>query len=259
MGSYGDSDSDEEAAKEPVSKKARADDATAMPPPTMLPAKKTPPPVPLFAKPEQTDASLMHPPPVPGFRKPAAAAPEPEEAEEPDIGPAPLAIVPAAEASPMEIVPASPETALLRADAETSKAAEAEEPEEDSQLPQGFFDDPELDAKARGIEAPAVIAQRELEEGLKKFEREMLVEREKAEEARNELDEDRHEELAAEEDEFQRTLQGRLESLRRRQAEALKSAPAPVVEEKCIAPEVEEEGDDSGSDIDFDWRAKDFG
>lgn len=277
MGSYGDSDSDEEAVKEPESKKARADDAAAMPPPTMLPVKKVskngsaetdsklmpPPAVPGSRKPEQTDAALMPPPAVPGFRKPASAAaatPEPEEADEPDIGPAPLAIVPAEEASPIEVVAASSEAAVMRLFADTSKAAEPAEPaEEGSQLPEGFFDNPELDAKARGIEAPAVVAQRELEEGLKRFEREMLIEREKAEEARNELDEEKFEELAVEEEEFQRTLQGRVEALRHRQAEALKSAPAPAVEESHVEAEVEEEGDDSGSDIDFDWRAKDFG
>merc|ERR1719375_1989705 len=162
---------------------------------------------------------------------------------------------------PMAIVPVVEETALARSDADVARqdgeqGDDAEE-EEKSQLPEGFFDDPELDAKARGVEAPSVVTQRELEEGLKRFEKEMMVEREKAEEARNELDEDKAEELAAEEDEFQRSLQGRLDALRKRQAEAVnKSAAAAAEEQKEATAEAEEEdGDDSGSDVEFDWRA----
>merc|ERR1712083_1226394 len=86
-------------------------------------------------------------------------------------------------------------------------------------LPAGFFDDPELDAKARGVEAPSQRAQRELEEGLKKFEREMAVQIEESEETRNELDEEKAEEVAAEEEEFQSSLRGRLAALRKRAAD----------------------------------------
>merc|ERR1712066_774569 len=87
------------------------------------------------------------------------------------------------------------EDALVRAGpSELARAAESDEGEgeelpSEPQLPVGFFDDPELDAKARGVEAPSVVAHRELEEGLKRFEKEMIVEREKAEEARNALEE----------------------------------------------------------------------
>merc|ERR1719375_2706401 len=124
---------------------------------------------------------------------------------------------------PMAIVPVVEETALARSDANSARqdgeqGDDAEE-EEKSQLPEGFFDDPELDAKARGVEAPSVVAQRELEEGLKRFEREMIVEREKAEEARNELEEDRNEEQAVEEEDLQRNLRDRLEALRQRKKE----------------------------------------
>jgi len=69
-------------------------------------------------------------------------------------------------------------------------------------LPAGFFDDPEQDAKVRGVEAPSIRAQRELEEGLKRFERELLIETEKAEETRHELDEEKYEDAAAEEMQF---------------------------------------------------------
>merc|ERR1719336_310624 len=71
-----------------------------------------------------------------------------------------------------------------------------------SQLPEGFFDNPDLDAQVRGLEAPSVRQQRELEEGLKTFEREIAKETERAEETRHELDEQKYEEVAAEEEDF---------------------------------------------------------
>merc|ERR1712113_788378 len=83
------------------------------------------------------------------------------------------------------------------------------------QLPEGFFDDPELDAKVRGVEAPSVRAQRELEEGMKRFQREMAIEIEQSEETRQDLDEDKFEEVAAEEEDFQTQLQDRLSALRK--------------------------------------------
>merc|ERR1712137_1384505 len=92
--------------------------------------------------------------------------------------------------------------------------------------PEGFFDDPEQDAKVRGIETPAQRHQRELEEGLKKFEREMVVEIEQAEETRNELDEEKAEEVLAEEQEFQSDLRGRLAALRKRAADKQRALQA---------------------------------
>merc|ERR1740123_784952 len=86
------------------------------------------------------------------------------------------------------------------------------------ELPQGFFDDPEMDAKVRGVEAPSERAKRELEEGLKRFEREMHLELEQSEETRHELDEERHEQVAEEEQELQGELHGRLQELRKRRA-----------------------------------------
>merc|ERR1712113_759079 len=122
-------------------------------------------------------------------------------------------------------------------------------------LPEGFFDDPELDAKVRGIETPAQRHQRELEEGLKKFEREMVVEIEQAEETRNELDEEKAEYVAAEEEEFQSDLRGRLAALRKRaadrnaalqEAEKAKAATASNPEETVVD---DADGGDSGSDV----------
>lgn len=173
---------------------------------------------------------------------------------------------------------------------------EVGEPLSTSGLPEGFFDDPDLDAKVRGVEAPSDRAQRNLEEGLKRFEKEMLVEAEKAEEARHEIDEERYEQVAAEEDAFQRTLEGRLEELRKRrglpmasmtfpsqrgvhaaecdedseEAEEAASAIATTKDRHSINADLkaagaaaEREENDGGSssdgDVQFDWRSKDFG
>merc|ERR1711948_36420 len=116
-------------------------------------------------------------------------------------------------------------------------------------------DDPEMDAKVRGIETPAQRHQRELEEGLKKFEREMVVEIEQAEETRNELDEEKAEYVAAEEEEFQSDLRGRLAALRKRAAErntvaheAAEKAKAAAVANVQETVDDDADGGDSGSD-----------
>lgn len=145
--------------------------------------------------------------------------------------------------------------------------AEAEEGDDPgSKLPAGFFDNPDLDAKARGQEAPSVRKVRELEEGLKRFEKEMLVETEIAEETRHELDEQKHEEVTAEEVEFQGKLQERLEFLRQqreraaqRKAESEKAAASAAAENTAAASADADGEDSSGSDVEFDWRAKGFG
>jgi len=133
-------------------------------------------------------------------------------------------------------------------------------------FPRVFFDDAELDAKVRGVEAPSVRAQRELEEGLKRFQREMVVETERAEETRHELDEDKYEKVFEEEQEFQSTLQQRLQKLReqaavRSQKLQAKAAADGKAESGNGAPEAAEDAsdEDSGSDVEFDWRAKGFG
>ena len=105
-----------------------------------------------------------------------------------------------------------------------NEAAEAE-PADDTGLPEGFFDDPDVDAKMRGKEAPSKRAERELEEGFRRFEREMQAEQEKAEEARHEIDEQKYEAAAAEESEFQVQLQSRLELLRQKTANLKRPKP----------------------------------
>merc|ERR1719440_690204 len=165
----------------------------------------------------------------------------------------PLAVVPSG-AGGMEIAAIGAETTLARVDSDVSSKDGGEDAEEEGeappQLPEGFFDDPEQDAKARGVEAPSVKAQRELEEGLKRFEKEMLVEREKAEEARNELEEDRAEEQAVEEEDLQRDLKGRLEALRQRKKEVYAKSTVEKVEkdEQPAAAHGDEEAEDSDSD-----------
>merc|ERR1712039_535272 len=111
-------------------------------------------------------------------------------------------------------------------------------------IPEGFFDDPELDAKARGVEAPSQRAERELEEGLKKFEREMAVEIEHAEETRHELDEEKAEEVLQEEEEFQTSLRDRITLLRKRAIERTKR----IQEEEEAAKSVPAE-DDSKAEV----------
>merc|ERR1711904_234261 len=93
---------------------------------------------------EQADALKMPPPPVPGLRR--QDTPMPTEATDSNSVAAP------AGDEPMAIVPVVEETALARSDANSARqdgeqGDDAEE-EEKSQLPEGFFDDPELDAKA---------------------------------------------------------------------------------------------------------------
>lgn len=129
-------------------------------------------------------------------------------------------------------------------------------------LPPGFFDDPELDAKVRGVEAPGIRAQRELEDGLKRFAREMASTQEQAEETRHELDEEKYAAAAAEEQEFQTELEARLAQLRakasalnqRQKDAAIVGGGAPAALDTDNASD---DGDD-GDDIGFDWRAKGF-
>lgn len=227
------------------------------------------------AKRPRTAAEDMPPPPAPAAR---------------DMPPPPVPAAKAskaAEASGVVAVKveapsgATPGTSLVDySDDAVSVAASEDEPpakdipkgegaaEEDAgpSLPEGFFDDPDLDAKVRGAEAPSIKAQRELEEGLKRFEKEIVVEVEKAEEARHDIDEEKYERVFAEEQEFQSSLQGRLEKLRKIAAEKLsqrKSESGTAAAAAAAADDAEDAGasggEDSGSDVEFDWRAKGFG
>ena len=128
-------------------------------------------------------------------------------------------------------------------------------------LPEGFFDDPDADAKARGIEAPSVRVERELEEGMKKFEEEMAQETERAESTRHEIDEKRYEEAAGEEREFQLKLEARLRSLRKEAQDKVALIQTKPCELAVAAPQGSEPDEDSGAsdgDVEFDWRAKAF-
>lgn len=147
---------------------------------------------------------------------------------------------------------------------------EEEAEEAPAGLPIGFFDDPDLDAKVRGAEAPSARTKRVLEEGLKKFEKEMVVETERAEETRHDLDEEKYEKAFEEEQEFQFTLVNKLQKLKElaeaKRKAARESVERAKVEEESTATKssanVAEEDDDdsdSGSDVEFDWRAKGFG
>jgi len=282
----------------PAAKRARAD-ALAMPPP---------PPVPAMGhrgKDAPADAVSMPPPPLPARARGAATAaarppestsgpaePQSEGAVKP--GPEPLQCID--RAAPVVGTPASAAsveghagTAPLAASLGTGEgqpqteagASQAEGPEAEAEasadsedgagkeLPEGFFDDPELDAKVRGIEAPSVRNQRELEEGLKRFEREMAVEIEQSEETRHELDEEKYEQAAKEEEEFQGSLQSRLLELRKRAAaqsrqqqeeRTASSTDAPAaVAANDVGKASDAAGDNSDSDIEFDWRSKGFG
>merc|ERR1711957_876540 len=174
------------------------------------------------------------------------------------MGPGPLAVASVA-------VDTQPAPVVDTGDDEKGEAGNEEE--DTGALPAGFFDDPEQDARARGVEAPSQKMQRELEDGLKKFEREMAVQIEESEETRNELDEEKAEEVAAEEEDFQSSLRGRLAALRKRAAErdrvlqeAAAAATNSASEEMAVSnAEDGVDGVDSDSDVEFDWRAKDFG
>jgi len=154
------------------------------------------------------------------------------------------------------IGPMKPSGPVLGQAAQEAPEAE-DEGEEPKGLPEGFFDDPDMDAKMRGEEAPSKRKERELEEGLKRFEREMQAEQEKAEETRHEIDEEKYAVAAAEEEEFQVQLQSRLEKLRQQTASRKLNLPKEEEEEK--EEEIDDEGeDDDDEDLALDWRAKGF-
>ncbi|CAJ1381799.1 unnamed protein product [Effrenium voratum] len=105
-----------------------------------------------------------------------------EEPDEPEASAGPAAPEPGP-AEPELAEPAAPSGPAVQGAAELVQG-EGNDAEDDKGLPEGFFDDPDIDAKMRGMEAPSKKAERELEEGLKRFEREMQAEQEKAEETR---------------------------------------------------------------------------
>ncbi|CAE7362795.1 unnamed protein product [Symbiodinium natans] len=198
----------EAKAAEIAAKRARAESA-AMPPPALpknsrLASAKAPE----EARPSDVnDAEKQSP--TATAPAPATAAVENDSAEAAAEEEAAVAPSPGAQLQAVEQVP------MVAAEAAKATQAEADaDPESDQALPEGFFDDPEQDAKVRGMEAPSRKAERELEEGLRRFEREMAAEQEKAEETRHEIDEKKYEVLAAEEEEFQTQLQSRLVKLR---------------------------------------------
>eukprot|EP00438_Fugacium_kawagutii_P032405 Skav234908 [mRNA] locus=scaffold840:808083:809156:+ [translate_table: standard] len=195
----------------------------------------------------QAPATAMPPPAGPRTQ---AAPTEPEEVAEAP-GPAPEDLPQEEEEEPMG--PTKPSETPV----ETTETPVVEEEEEPKGLPEGFFDDPDMDAKMRGEEAPSKRAERELEEGLKRFEREMQAEQERAEEKRHVIDEEKYELAAVEEQEFQVQLQSRLEKLRQQTATRKLKLPKEDVEEK-VEDGDEDEEDDDDEDLALDWRAKGF-
>lgn len=165
----------------------------------------------------------------------------------------------AAEVDEAEDSPPAPTVPMAPAEPEGPQSTPMTEvslgEEEPKGLPEGFFDDPDMDAKMRGEEAPSKKAERELEEGLKRFEREMQAEQEKAEEKRHEIDEEKYAVAAAEEQDFQVQLQSRLEKLR--QQTANRKLNLPKEEEKADEDDTAVDDDDD-DDLALDWRAKGF-
>lgn len=264
------------AVGSPKSKRGRScaaeADALAMPPP---PAPSAAGRRGLAGATAAAEAAAATPPTVDrgspaGGGGPAGGGPAPEEGRPGGAGPPGLEELQAGELplvaleSPSEALELQARAAAAEAPAEGGAEAEAGLA---AQLPPGFFDNPEMDAKVRGVEAPSVRAQRQLEEGLKRFEREIAVETERAEETRHDLDETKYEEVAAEEVEFQSRLQQRLMLLRKRAAARSQGerSASPVKEvgaaggDAVAEAEAADVGGDSGSDVEFDWRAKGFG
>jgi len=243
-------------------------DASAMPPPSVVPARlKSPRVAGTSAKDMSSDLVVRDEAKVPGPGAPRPSVSPLLEKENDGLeGPAPL---PAPQPQQLELSEVPGALSHVGAATATTPAAEEEADDGEEQdgnvaheLPIGFFDDPEQDAKARGVEAPSVVAERELEEGLKRFEKEMVVEQERAEETRQDIDERRYEDATAEEEAFQKTLHGRLERLRERaaarSAEVAKGT-ATDREAEASADAADETSDSDGSDIGFDWRSKRFG
>jgi len=268
---------------EPAAKRARADALAMPPPPVPPPGPKGRDPPGLSVPTSPVSAGVAKEIRPTGTQAPAVAPTAPEETEDSEDGPS------AVSKSPVEVGQGANEEQSAGAigGEALGRAATAPEDEEAEgataiELPEGFFDDPDMDAKVRGVEAPAERAKRELEEGLKRFEREMHLELEQSEETRHELDEERHEQVAEEEQELQSELHGRLKELRKRRAATAarktqqqqqqqgggveattadassdgSSLPVGDAAKATLEPLPD---DGSGSDVEFDWRAKEFG
>eukprot|EP00927_Polykrikos_kofoidii_P046304 TRINITY_DN40527_c0_g1_i1.p1 TRINITY_DN40527_c0_g1~~TRINITY_DN40527_c0_g1_i1.p1 ORF type:complete len:428 (-),score=111.96 TRINITY_DN40527_c0_g1_i1:139-1422(-) len=233
---------------------AAAADAAAMPPPMGLPVRSR------ASAAALTLASSM-PPSVPSDVSARPTVPSPAQG---DVGEAdaPDACLSLAIAEPTLAVVTAGEDGEAADDDRGDEVPHEQETKPDG-LPEGFFDDPEADARARGVETPSERKKRELEDGMKRFAREIEVEQEKGEETRYELEEARFEEVVEDEEDFQHDLQSRIEVLRRRQSTKMQeaaemTADVPVALNAGKGSDDEGDGEDSGSDVDFDWRAKGF-
>eukprot|EP00439_Symbiodinium_sp_Y106_P074394 s98_g14.t1 len=213
----------EAAAKAEMAKRAKAEAAKMLPPAVPKTAGADSKAPEEAEVPEAKDAEQ-----IPAAEKESA---EPAEEEEDEAEQQEAIVGPLVAPAESQQLKATGTVSAEPAEAPKAAVAEAEEGQDDQVLPEGFFDDPELDAKVRGMEAPSRKAEREIEEGLRRFEREMAAEQEKAEETRHAIDEKKYEALAAEEEEFQTQLESRLVKLRQAASERKKGmdgADAPV-------------------------------
>lgn len=242
----------EAAAKAEMAKRAKAEAAKMLPPAVPKTAGADSKAPEEAEVPEAKDAEQ-----IPAAEKESA---EPAEEEEDEAEQQEAIVGPLVAPAESQQLKATGTVSAEPAEAPKAAVAEAEEGQDDQVLPEGFFDDPELDAKVRGMEAPSRKAEREIEEGLRRFEREMAAEQEKAEETRHAIDEKKYEALAVEEEEFQTQLESRLVKLRQAASERKKGSSAASAPTETVAESAEDDADDDeDADMDFDWRAKGFG
>ncbi|CEM24433.1 unnamed protein product [Vitrella brassicaformis CCMP3155] len=153
------------------------------------------------------------------------------------------------------------------------KAAKAESP-----LPTGFFDDPEQDAKARGLEKPSWRRDRELESELKRFEAQMEIEQQKREWMQHRSDEEKAADDLEEQISLQKDYASRFERLQQLRAKrrgdpahAQDSQPDKQQDRQAVAPaapqrgpavmqprraDQDEDADEDDVDALLDWRKK---
>jgi len=130
------------------------------------------------------------------------------------------------------------------------KEPEQENDEPKPKIPQGFFDNPTADAKARGTKKPKPV---DLNEEFEKLQAELKPELEQVEKQRVLEDEEAAVQKEMQEEEEQKSYQSRVEMLK------LKKLELAQKRQKVQKKKKKEEMDvdlDVNSDLLFDWRAK---
>jgi len=209
---------------------ASVSNSKAMPPPINFPNRKKEEPIPIQTESIPTDL------PTGFFDKEVMDTSEKITNEEPN------AIINVQQLAPAVVVP--------QAMFINKKESEEEIEEPKPKIPQGFFDNPTADAKARGTKKPKPI---DLNAEFEKLQAELKPELEQVEKQRAQEDEDAAVQKEMQEDEEQKSYQSRVEMLKLKKLELAQKRQK--VQKKKKKEEMDVELDVS-SDLKFDWRAK---